>query len=255
MSQARERRDRPVVVTIPDPSDPATSGLRTALDVAAVARAPLVLAHWVDQGGELGAAVRSLDAIAARLRTERGVDASVEVRRGASLPEMVQAIDPLVCVSASRGTVYEVDHLVGSSTEEMVRLLDAPVLAVGPQVPPDSELDIIELVAAIEPAGGDVDVVAAASGWATILGVPLRLARVYVGTEPPAPDPAWRTGRCDDRHGVAEVLVDLAGPSGLLALTSHARSGLDRLVLGSVAADVVARAPRPVLLVKSGGPA
>jgi nucleotide-binding universal stress UspA family protein len=36
----------------------------------------------------------------------------------------------------------------------------------------------------------------------------------------------------------------------LIALTTHGRTGVDRLLLGSVAEDVVRRAPCPVLLVR-----
>ena len=38
----------------------------------------------------------------------------------------------------------------------------------------------------------------------------------------------------------------------LLVVASHGRAGLPRLVLGSVAEDVVRRSPVPVLLVHSG---
>jgi nucleotide-binding universal stress UspA family protein len=53
---------------------------------------------------------------------------------------------------------------------------------------------------------------------------------------------------------VAEQIVEHAQKVGadLIALTTHGRSGLGRLVLGSVADAVVRHAPCPVLLVRIG---
>jgi nucleotide-binding universal stress UspA family protein len=50
-----------------------------------------------------------------------------------------------------------------------------------------------------------------------------------------------------------EAIVKTArqGQADLIALTSHGRSGLQRLVFGSVADGVLRRAPCPVLLVRS----
>ena len=107
------------------------------------------------------------------------------------------------------------------------------------------------MVVAVDPADADIDVVPAATAWATLLDVPLALARVHVGDAHPA-DPVWRSAHCVDHHGVPDALIDLAGADGLLALTPHGRRGMERLALGSVAADVVARSTRPVLLVHAG---
>ena len=52
----------------------------------------------------------------------------------------------------------------------------------------------------------------------------------------------------------AEVIVDAArrAQANLIALTTHGRSGLGRLIFGSVADEVLHKAPSPVLLVRSG---
>lgn len=49
-----------------------------------------------------------------------------------------------------------------------------------------------------------------------------------------------------------DEVVGAAGPTDLLVLASHGRAGLPRLVLGSVAEDVLRHSPAPVLLVHTG---
>ncbi|MGC8967394.1 MAG: universal stress protein [Thermus sp.] len=47
----------------------------------------------------------------------------------------------------------------------------------------------------------------------------------------------------------AEVILQEAAKHDLLVLGTHGRTGLDRLLLGSVAREVARRSPKPVLLV------
>jgi nucleotide-binding universal stress UspA family protein len=51
---------------------------------------------------------------------------------------------------------------------------------------------------------------------------------------------------------VAEVIVERARALGadLIAMTTHGRGGLERVVLGSIAEEVIRNAPCPVLLVR-----
>ena len=49
----------------------------------------------------------------------------------------------------------------------------------------------------------------------------------------------------------ARELAAAAGPGDLLVVASHGRHGLERLVLGSVAEEVVKRSPAPVLIVRA----
>ena len=59
---------------------------------------------------------------------------------------------------------------------------------------------------------------------------------------------------CEQPEGAPPVaILDVAQRIGadLLALTTHGRSGLGRLVLGSVADDLVRHASCPILLVRS----
>jgi nucleotide-binding universal stress UspA family protein len=54
----------------------------------------------------------------------------------------------------------------------------------------------------------------------------------------------WGTGPAWDIHQVA-----VSGQSDLIALASHGRGGLSRLLFGSVAAGLVQRATTPLLIV------
>src|SRR5688500_4151693 len=63
--------------------------------------------------------------------------------------------------------------------------------------------------------------------------------------------------RVEQPEGAAdEILVRRAGELGadLIAMTTHGRGGLERLVFGSVADAVLRHAPCPVLLVRVHGP-
>jgi nucleotide-binding universal stress UspA family protein len=56
-------------------------------------------------------------------------------------------------------------------------------------------------------------------------------------------------------HPAQEILATAEGSSGapLIALSTHGRTGLKRLLLGSVAEKVIRRAPCPVFVVKAFG--
>jgi len=71
------------------------------------------------------------------------------------------------------------------------------------------------------------------------LAVPLRQAGQTVTTE-------VRSG------SAAAELVEAVRPRDLLVVASHGRSGLKRLVLGSVAEEVVKNSPAPVLVARAG---
>jgi nucleotide-binding universal stress UspA family protein len=57
------------------------------------------------------------------------------------------------------------------------------------------------------------------------------------------------------RGSAAQQLVDAALLGDIYVMASHGRTGLSRWFMGSVAEEVVRRAPVPVLLVKAGMPA
>jgi nucleotide-binding universal stress UspA family protein len=58
--------------------------------------------------------------------------------------------------------------------------------------------------------------------------------------------------RIDAAHGLRAHLD--AQPAGLVAVTTHARTGLDRIRLGTASVDIVRTSPVPALVVPLTGP-
>ena len=94
----------------------------------------------------------------------------------------------------------------------------------------------------VDPTEGEVDVVRKAEAYVTEVAGRLHDAGIPIHT-------AVRYGEAAEeilRH-IKDNAVDL------VAMSTHGRSGLSRLVLGSVAAQVVHRATVPVLLMRARG--
>jgi nucleotide-binding universal stress UspA family protein len=138
---------------------------------------------------------------------------------------------------------------------------------VGPECATDWWHDPPQLLACWVGAGSDA-VLAPAETWSDALGMDLSLVCVFHPLDVPASvDPRREfvpaLTELESRH-VAARTIDLhddypAGaiadcardlPATMLALTTHARAGLSRAVLGSVAMDVVHRSPCPVLVLR-----
>jgi nucleotide-binding universal stress UspA family protein len=79
----------------------------------------------------------------------------------------------------------------------------------------------------------------AATSYLDVMAAPLRDDGLAVTTE-------VRSGTA------ARELLKLAGPNDLIVVASHGRSGLERLLLGSVAEEVARKAPGPVLITRAG---
>lgn len=157
---------------------------------------------------------------------------------------------------------------------------DRPPALVGrPRRRPESwpePLSAGPVVACVDGSSSSEAVLPEAARWASALGLGLTVLTV-------ADDTASTTGAATNRFGppdpqgyvdtlaaewsavvpgaVGEVVVDPIGvasgvrsrlgtdPAGLLAVTTHARSGLERVRLGSAAADIVRTSTAPVLVV------
>ena len=110
-----------------------------------------------------------------------------------------------------------------------------------------AELFLVRAVAAhvfpgVDPTEQEVDVVQKAEAYVAEVAGRLRDAGIPIHT-------AVRYGEAAEeilRH-IKDNAVDL------VAMSTHGRSGLSRLVLGSVAAQVVHRATVPVLLLRARG--
>jgi nucleotide-binding universal stress UspA family protein len=163
-----------------------------------------------------------------------------------------------------------------------------PMVAVGPFVdrprwfgsklaPP---LSVPRVVACVDGGPPSERVLPVAAAWARVLGMSLTIITVAEPSPPPLrPDGTWHRHHGPDADAAryvtvlrdawrdaakevqSHVVYDPVGaaeglkvyldsdPAGMLAVTTHARSGLRRIVLGAGAAAIVHASSAPVLVV------
>jgi nucleotide-binding universal stress UspA family protein len=167
----------------------------------------------------------------------------------------------------TRGRGRVAAPLLGSVATAVLQGLDDPALLVGPECEALWWHEPPQLVACW--AGSESDaILAPAQTWSDALDLELSLLCVFHPLDVPSSvDPGHELepaiAKLDERHRHAQTvdlhdeyppraITDYARglPATMLALTTHARSGLRRAVLGSVAMDVVRRSPCPVLVVR-----
>ncbi|MEF8795795.1 MAG: universal stress protein [Salinivenus sp.] len=173
--------------------------------------------------------------------------------------------------------------VLGSVAEEVVRRADAPVLTVGPGADVHA-MSGGTLLVPVDFSAAQESLLAHAREWALAYDMELVLAHavevkgvpdVYgLRSDPPEPDALADRARKALREP-AEALRDRgldvrvevrAGPAArevldaaeahdadLLTIATHGRSGLDRVLMGSVAETVLRQAPCPVLTTKPFG--
>lgn len=183
---------------------------------------------------------------------------------------------------------------LGSVADELLRTLQVPLLLVRPvegEPPAPATLAGGELLVPLDGSGLAEAVLAPAAGIARAFGAPVTLLQVVppvvLATDPALPFPqgfdeeltaAARDDAQDYLDGVAERLreegvratavaalggnpaetvLDASRAPGvrMVALATHGRGGVRRLVLGSVADKLVRGAERPVLVVRPTGKA
>lgn len=211
-----------------------------------------------------------------------GVATETEVRYGvphAEILDSAEARDADVVVMGTHGRTGLDRALVGSTAERVVRVADRPVFTVGPDAAPT---DGYRTVLAPTDGSDGVDPAVAhaldlADGFdATVHGLFVADVRSFVsGDDHATPDSALdaleargqdATAAVAERarerglDAVAEV-VDGVPTSAILdyaedcdadvvVVGTHGRTGLDRLLLGSVTENLVRRADCPVLTVR-----
>jgi len=166
--------------------------------------------------------------------------------------------------------------LLGSTADAVVRTSTRPTVLVGPTCADAPPTRIARLLAPVDDSPAAQAIIDPAAAWSRQLGVPLTLLHV---AEPPrprdadAPVPADTQALMDRLHERALALQQqgtdadwdvLTGydpaarlvehtaqdPTSLLAMATHGRTGLARMLLGSVTSATVRRAPVPVLTLR-----
>jgi nucleotide-binding universal stress UspA family protein len=206
-----------------------------------------------------------------------GVQASLELRDGEPAEEILRTAtmkraDLIAMATHGRGGLTRV--IVGSVTEEVLRGSMGPVLVTRPgtvvhdfkkivvaldgSVRSERVLEDVERLA--RKLNASVDLLAVVM---PIMTIGLEVSPVVIPAEDPMPYlqgvAARLVSRGVDAHPVAvqgtahdAILRHVAeSKASLLCMSTHGRTGLARLLLGSVAEGVLRKAPCPVLLRRS----
>jgi nucleotide-binding universal stress UspA family protein len=193
----------------------------------------------------------------------------------------------LVCMSThGRGRIT--GAVIGSVARAILQRSDEPIVAVGPiadrpglfgSASPEA-LSVPRLVACVDGSPASASLVPVAAGWASELGMSLTILTVAEPVPPPlragaswrrgfGPDgdpEAYVAGLADEWRGVVpdvsthvqwDAISPAEGvgtylddhPAGLVAVTTHARSGWERLFIGAAAAGIVRASIAPALVV------
>jgi nucleotide-binding universal stress UspA family protein len=211
------------------------------------------------------------------------IDVDIDVVEG---PEPADAIvravasrAAAVLCMASHGRGGLRAAVLGSVAEEVVCAYEGPVVLVGPTchtalLPGEAG----RMVVCSDGSTFSDGVIPVASAWATDLGLQPWLVEVVSPDEIPAPPEQPVRNREEEAalqrlerlgarvedpelspqievlHGpsASRSIADFATrlPASLIAMATHGRAGLARTALGSVATEVVRRAPCPVLAVR-----
>jgi nucleotide-binding universal stress UspA family protein len=240
-------------------------------------------------GGDvvLLSAVDSEDEVAEREAELAGIELlGVQVRRSVvvdrdpagAIHNALKALGAAVACMASHGR-GRTAALIGSVATEVVARGHDPVVVVGPLV--GERRMGAGVLACVDDSPASHALLPVGIRWARLLGEPLTVLTVAEPVPPPLDErPARRAfGPDGDVEAFLEAVVGLVRqeapdvpvataavydpispaegvavyldehPAHLLVVSSHARSGLARVVFGSVAADIVHRSPFPVLVV------
>lgn len=258
------------------PLDVGARGERAAelgADLARAFESQLALVSVIAAAEELDIRREYLDQVAASLGDRAGVPVRTEVRIWPSVGRSLASriTEETSVVMATAATMAPHQGHIGSIGESTVRASVRPAVLVGPNamaslvggptrvvVPVDgSELSERALGPAVEVArwlGASVWVV-------TVLTPDMEGAAAGMGMDPISESGYVRRLAADlgdgvdaefevlHRKDISEAVLEFAGADGVCVMSSHGRSGVARLALGSVTAQVVRHARWPTVVI------
>jgi len=217
---------------------------------------------------------RDLEALASYLD---GADRSFEISEAEeSVDGIIASVGDtdILCMATAASLLPHGGHL-GSISEQITREIDRPLFLVGPRIVPDPPpgptrrvivpVDGSRLAeAALEPAAAAADRLAVPLWVVTVVSPGAEAeARQAIGSSYGAAESGLVRGYASDlrsAYGIdaqfetlhgddpAEAITDYSGNDGTVVMTTHGRSGLSRLVAGSVTTNVIAKSKRSVVV-------
>jgi nucleotide-binding universal stress UspA family protein len=258
-----------VVVPI-DGSASSWKAVPVAARLAAAVDGKLEIVTVVDRVGAVGAAEADLDAGLDRL-APLPVPVRAEVIAGDSivdvLAEFIESRVGAMVVMSSHGHGRSA-AVLGSVADELLQLTFGPIIVVGPHVADDAGVVDGRLIVPLDGSDHGEKILPIVSAWVVEFDAEPWLVEVvepmlarstdYLESAYPARWAAKLTAETghefefdvlhDENPATAVAgFADRSGASLILAST-HGRSGLDRLRIGSVAAGMVKHATCPVML-------
>ena len=247
-----------------DGSPFAETALGPAEELAAAEDVPLVLLSVSDTDATRAYLHEVADASAVPTTVE--TIRSFDVLPGEAIAAMVGARPDALLVMATHGRSGVRRAVLGSVTEQVIAAVEQPILLTGPACKASRPLVGGRMVVGLDGSDRAEAVLPHAAAWAKAFDMQLWLATV----QPPAGsvealvesnylarmahdlDHLVPTVNWDTLHGTdpAVELVGLAErlDARCIAVTTHGRSGLSRVALGSVAMAITHRSPVPVLV-------
>lgn len=195
-------------------------------------------------------------------------------------PYIIEADDAAECIAnageADRSLVVMTSHgssgirraVLGSVAEGVVSALHKPVLLIGPQCEAGRSIAGGRVLVPLDGSRRAEAILDAVAAWCDLMALQAWPVTAVdpVPAAPDVPDDAYLrrvTRQLSDlgissswdvlhQHDAAEALVTFALglPASLVAMTTHGRTGLARVTLGSVATRVVHEVTSPVLLLR-----
>lgn len=244
-----------------DGSASARRGLAVATLLAAALGADVAVVGVVDHEAAVAGAEADLAATVADAVTASPVAVTVLVADDVAAAIIGAAAGATMCL-ATDGVGHGSHTLLGRIAMGVVRGAGSPVVLAGPRVSPATPTRV---VACLDGSPFAEAAVPTAHALATQLDVPLVLVQVVeegAGGAVDVPESGYVEHQArplggevsfEVLHGsgAAAAITAWIGddPGTVVVLASHGRSGLSQLVLGSVAAGVVADAAGPVVVV------
>ena len=282
-----EPRYRHVLVPL-DGSDFAAAAVPTARALAERLAADLHTLSVADSPGDVEKLRSQAGATVGLAAPDDRVAVAVGDNPAAEIERRAEALGScLVCMS-THGHGRFAGAIIGSVARSLLEAARQPIVAVGPSadrpretVPrPPAPLSIARLAACVDGSAASETVIPVALDWAGVLGMSVTILTVAEPIPPPVrPDAPWRRQHGPDEDADAyvqrlaeqrsggdvavdtHVVYDPIGPgpgiqayqeeqpTGLIAVTTHARTGLQRALFGAGAAAMVHWSRSPALVV------